>query len=46
MLDKYRKRLVQFVHLALKLDLRASKDYSRNKIDLPRKSMGAVATFI
>ena len=33
---------MQFVYLVFKLDLRATKDYDRNKVDLPSRSFGAV----
>ena len=46
MSDKYRKRLVQFAYLVIKLDLRASKDYDGHKVDLPSRSFGAAATIV
>ena len=33
---------MQFVNLVSKIDSRASKDYDRNKADLPSRSFGAV----
>ena len=42
----YRKSLVQFAYLVIKLDLRASKDYDGIKVDLPSRSPRAVATNI
>ena len=35
---------MQFVYLVYKLDLRSSKDYDGNKVDLPSRSFEAVAT--
>ena len=37
---------MQFAYLVIKLDLRASKDYDGNKVDLPSRSFGVVATII
>ena len=37
---------MQFAYLVIKLDLRASKDYDGNKVDLPSRSFGTATMSI